>query len=327
MTPRADADSPRIGPDLGVAKVTVGLGALFCLAFLPVNVWRGWEGGVAIDLAGLALMGLAWGVLRWTRSSRGLAPIVAATQALLLWFGERDGYPEVHAWVIAALPALFFFGRERVGLACAGVVLVLAAFALRHGTLPAQGPGYAASVFGAYVLVVALVALYERSRSRCERELTLLTTTDALTGAFNRRHLEDALAREVSRAVRHGSELAVLAVDIDHFKQINDRFGHLAGDRVLVLVAKLLVDLTRRSDHVCRTGGDEFCIVLPETDAAGAAVLAERIFRHARQADGVSVSVGVAAREPSDTPTTLLARADRALYAAKAAGRGRVRVA
>ncbi|MDQ1391789.1 MAG: two-component system, cell cycle response regulator [Acidimicrobiaceae bacterium] len=171
------------------------------------------------------------------------------------------------------------------------------------------------------------------------RELARLTMTDTLTGAFNRRHLDESILAVCRAAHRHGDVVSVLMIDVDHFKEVNDRHGHQAGDQVLTAVTKRLQGCLRTGDTLGRWGGDEFLILLPRTDHRGACALAERL--RAAVADeatlvdvGVSqpssaarltvtISVGVASDQSPD-PAELIARADRALYKAKAGGRGRV---
>jgi diguanylate cyclase (GGDEF)-like protein len=159
-----------------------------------------------------------------------------------------------------------------------------------------------------------------------------LARTDALTGALNRRGLEALLEREAARAERTGEPLTLLVVDLDGFKAVNDRHGHLWGDRVLCRVADLLASESRASDRVARLGGDEFVVVLAATDAEGARIVARRIQRAIaavdllegcptrEQLERVTISIGVAS---GLAPRELVARADSALYAAKRAGRNR----
>jgi diguanylate cyclase (GGDEF)-like protein len=176
--------------------------------------------------------------------------------------------------------------------------------------------------------------LQDELRQR-NQELDLLSRTDVLTGLRNRRHVEEYLARLVSLARRHAEPIAVLVADIDHFKSVNDRHGHDAGDAVLREVAGRMVDSVRLEDMVGRWGGEEFLVVLPNTAAQGAAELAERL----RQVvagepcdlpDGgtlpVTISLGCAASIMDDA-ATLVRSADAALYEAKGSGRNRVVVA
>ncbi len=171
-------------------------------------------------------------------------------------------------------------------------------------------------------------------RRRLEQELRVLASTDSLTGVANRRHWLDLAEREIGRARRQGEPLAVLVMDLDFFKAINDAYGHAVGDRVLVGFAQACCEQLRGHDSVGRMGGEEFCVLLPATDRDAAAEIAERI-RHAAtritvplSGEGllqVSVSIGVASVEAGDPDIdAALARADAALYRAKQTGRNRV---
>ncbi len=168
---------------------------------------------------------------------------------------------------------------------------------------------------------------------RLTEELRWLSQTDPLTGAANRRAFMEALEEEYHRARRYGHPLSVLMFDLDHFKQINDRYGHAAGDAVLKEFAQVVMPEVRGSDCFARLGGEEFAVLLPESGLDAACKLAERLrqdaaglrFSSPAGAFGVTVSIGVAELEAGDqAPDALLTRADRMLYTAKAAGRDRV---
>jgi two-component system cell cycle response regulator len=171
----------------------------------------------------------------------------------------------------------------------------------------------------------------ERQRAQLEEELRRLARFDELTGLCNRRYFLDRLTQEMLRARRYGSPLSLLMLDLDHFKQINDTYGHIIGDTVLATVASLLHDTVRATDIPGRYGGEEFCIVLTETKIDGARLLAERLRRRIAEAvfpavgDAafrVTCSVGLAQFRNDITDTVaFLDLADRALYQAKAAGR------
>jgi diguanylate cyclase (GGDEF)-like protein len=154
-------------------------------------------------------------------------------------------------------------------------------------------------------------------------------TRDVLTGSLNRRGIQRALAAELNRSLRHGSALSIAVADIDFFKQINDSLGHAAGDRVIGSVARTMRDTLRDYDRIGRFGGDEFLILLPNTDAAQAVQVMDRtreLIAQSMTRSGtgrVTLSIGVSACVPGDTAEALLARADRGLYQAKAAGRNR----
>jgi two-component system, cell cycle response regulator len=168
-------------------------------------------------------------------------------------------------------------------------------------------------------------------------KLEEMSRTDALTGLFNRRHFMDLLASELARSVRYGPALSLLMVDVDHFKKLNDEYGHLEGDRALLTVARVMGGLLRQCDYAARYGGEEFALLLPQTDQAGAGVVAERCRQAIAEADlgladgkrRITVSVGVASypRPGIRKPDDLLRLADEALYDAKAAGRNCVREA
>lgn len=174
-----------------------------------------------------------------------------------------------------------------------------------------------------------------RELTRANEELRRLATTDALTGLYNRGHLLDVLPREISRARRQGLALTCLALDLDHFKKINDRYGHPAGDRVLERFAELVGARLRKEDIAARFGGEEFIVLLPDTSTAGGLRVADDIrgairseeFRFADGIHKVTTSVGIA--ELADTGESddgLIELADRALYRAKARGRDRTEV-
>jgi diguanylate cyclase len=165
------------------------------------------------------------------------------------------------------------------------------------------------------------------------RELEQLSRTDALTGLRNRRAFAEELAREISRARRQRRPLVVLYIDVDQFKQLNDREGHARGDKVLAAVAGALAATLREPDIAARLGGDEFCLLLPDTDLSGAAVLADRLRERIRTSCPVTVSIGAAVLEEGDAadPDALLGRADAEMYRDKGRltrlSRGDVRMA
>jgi diguanylate cyclase (GGDEF)-like protein len=161
-----------------------------------------------------------------------------------------------------------------------------------------------------------------------------MAVTDGLTGLYVHRHFQHRLEEEFTRSRRYDSPLSLLLVDIDHFKKFNDTYGHRTGDEVLRGVARLLQSCARCTDVVCRYGGEEMCLILPETDATGAAQIAERIRvkieKHVFTGGNgeklkVTVSIGVASfHEGLATRGALIERTDEALYRAKRAGRNRV---
>lgn len=183
----------------------------------------------------------------------------------------------------------------------------------------------------AVVGMLTLVEQVHRRQDEIER-LRAEATTDPLTGLWNRRGFEPLLDQALARAARTGESIAVVLVDVDRFKQVNDEFGHGAGDEALVAVAAAMQGGIRPTDVAARTGGDEFAILLSGADAQGATLVCERIRRSLRRASGpsrgVTLSFGVADLASIARPTAgpsvraaWLAAADAALYDAKAAGR------
>ena len=167
------------------------------------------------------------------------------------------------------------------------------------------------------------------------RALSELSSRDALTGLYNRWYVIEKIDREINRSLRHGSPMSLLMIDIDHFKQINDAFGHLVGDEVLRSVGQVLKESCRIYDVPGRYGGEEFCVLLPETRIGNTASVAERIRGRLANSEMhcgdrsfvVTASIGISGlddlrlTERSLSPTTLIDRADRALYLAKSHGR------
>ncbi len=156
-----------------------------------------------------------------------------------------------------------------------------------------------------------------------------LANIDRLTGAWNRRRFEHVAAHEIAKATRHGQPLSLIAFDIDHFKSINDRLGHQAGDEALVQICELARDRLRSTDALIRWGGDEFLIMTPMTCAADAGALAHALCADMASRDfgpvgDMALSIGVAEYRPPESLQAWLARADRGIYVAKARGRGQI---
>ncbi|MGB0696023.1 MAG: sensor domain-containing diguanylate cyclase [Rhodospirillaceae bacterium] len=162
-----------------------------------------------------------------------------------------------------------------------------------------------------------------------QKRVEELSTTDALTGLSNRLKLDHLLEVECQRMDRYGRPVSVIILDLDHFKSVNDTYGHLTGDQVLIEIAEVLQSNSRDTDHVGRWGGEEFVVICPETDGSGAQALAEKIRKRVEKTKFSVVghktaSFGVAARLTKENPERMMGRADVALYAAKENGRNQV---
>lgn len=169
--------------------------------------------------------------------------------------------------------------------------------------------------------------------ARYHEEIYQLATHDALTDLYNRRHFIELADNEIARAMRHGRPLSMCIVDVDLFKPVNDRYGHISGDEVLRQIAALLRKQARNDDIAARIGGEEFALLLPECDTQAAHAFAERlreeiaatVFTPGGEAQHITVSIGIAAlTQGRDTRPALMAAADAALYRAKHQGRNRV---
>lgn len=184
----------------------------------------------------------------------------------------------------------------------------------------------------AFAILAQTIGFVLMATDRLRAELEHLATHDSLTGALNRRALIEACGLELARCRRNYQVMALLVMDLDHFKAINDTYGHQTGDRVLVDFARRVGHVLRQPDRFGRFGGEEFVVLLPETSLAEARVVAERIRAEVasgnKELPACTVSIGVAANGPDDLEVeAIVARADAAMYRAKEGGRNRVETA
>lgn len=185
----------------------------------------------------------------------------------------------------------------------------------------------------------AIINALEKARLKMDvkevqNKMAEMSIRDDLTGVYNRRYFMEALEREVSKAKRYGSELVLCMFDLDHFKEVNDTYGHPAGDMVLREIGKMLKECVRQVDLICRYGGEEFAVILPNTQLEKARIVCERFrgivnqhqFKYNSSQINITVSIGVAAFNHSipESLNDLIAKSDEALYQAKAEGRNRV---
>lgn len=200
------------------------------------------------------------------------------------------------------------------------------------GELASDPTLYAYITLSTFVVMTIVGWTLGRYDERLERDAAI----DALTGLLNRRRLTQIVAQELARARRYNNPLTLALFDVDRFKEVNDRFGHAGGDLALQQIAAGLRKMSRAPDHTARQGGDEFCLLLPETSASEAEVLAGRVAQWLRDAPAycegaspITLSVGIAQLDTrADTGADVLwQRADAALYEAKNAGRDRIMVA
>jgi diguanylate cyclase (GGDEF)-like protein/putative nucleotidyltransferase with HDIG domain len=258
-------------------------------------------------------------------------PAMLAAGAVLVSLGivfSRDAtspYAFFYVWV--AVEAFFFLGG-RAALPLVGFIGVCYATALL--AVPSTGDALVRWLFtvGACLVSSVMAGVLQARAKMLLEEASEAARTDALTGLLNRRGFGDTITLELARTTRSGSSLSVIIADLDHFKALNDRFGHQAGDVALQRLATLCREGKRVVDSAARIGGEEFALVLPYTDANGAYLVAERLRRliHDRASDETTLtaSFGIAAYpEHGNDEDSLLRAADQALYVAKQLGRDR----
>jgi diguanylate cyclase (GGDEF)-like protein len=280
--------------------------------------------------------------LHWVASAAALA-VFALILAQARWHETAGDILYGAANFLIAVSVLRDAPREgrRARLLLAGCYAFAAATLIAKGWMARDGLGLPPTVnsyhgflyLGTYALIVAgSFAFLLMHKERADEESSRLATTDPLTGVFNRRTFIELAEQELARSRRAGTPLSIMMLDLDHFKRVNDTFGHLTGDEVLVAFTRLIRDCVRRGDLVVRYGGEEFCVLLPATNLPAATALAERIRARCAaepltdKAFRVTVSIGLTAYSGGKEATLadLLARADEALYRAKGEGRNQV---
>ncbi|HEY8380336.1 MAG TPA: GGDEF domain-containing protein [Nannocystis sp.] len=348
-----------VARNVAALRVELVLGVILVPTFWLLD-WFVVPGGVWITLwiralctlSGVALLAASRWRPRWF--ARWVGPLSVSFSLLVAWSIAvmcfmHEGYESPYYAGINLLVmcvGLLFSWRTTTGvLFSLGVYLfymgplLLGIMQIRDFTAALSNQFFLIST-----LIVTLVSQYlrrqlERSEFDAQAaqrqllaEVQQMATTDWLTGLCNRRHFFRLGEDEIARAFRYDHPISVLMLDIDHFKPINDSHGHSVGDQVLAAVAKRLAGGLRRSDVAGRYGGEEFAMVLPETDLAAARVVAERLrdsvaVRPIETAEGplqVTISVGVVGVRAGENLLDALTRADAGLYAAKRAGRNRV---
>jgi diguanylate cyclase (GGDEF)-like protein len=307
-------------------------------------------------IIGLGLLCLTWRP-RWTRVAQALM-LACGLSSLFAIVGHLYGVPILYgsiqytsmafhtgvSFLLLSFGALFI--HPNVGMAAAfwsstsgGVVArrliplaIVVPIALGAGFVRPQlnfGEmrfGLALSVMTSVITIVTMIMSLSRSLSLAERT----STTDDLTRIHNRRYFDRRLDVELHRTMRSGAPLSLILLDIDHFKNVNDRYGHVAGDAVLQWVAGIVAPMLRSPSAFCRYGGEEFAIIVTDATLSQAAAVAERVRTAIARTPwepenlSVTISAGVAEGSAHDTPRSLVRRADEALYLAKRNGRDRV---
>ncbi len=312
----------------------LGGGALVLVVLVLPHDQRISEPGL-LAVSGACFVTAVFVLLRFDRLPLGAFEVLAGVASALVTaarlFAEEGGesgtgVQALYLWVV--LYASFFFVRRRALLQVGWIALLYAAVLASEPASSATVTLWTVTIGGLLVAALVIGVLRDRVLDLVER-LAAAARTDPLTGLLNRRGFDELLAREIQRSRRTKRPLSLLIGDLDGFKQVNDRHGHPAGDRVLRRAALLLPDGNRATDTAARVGGEEFAVVVPETDEKGAFVLAERL-RHTVAAafatadPPLTISFGIVSfPSHGNDQEQLLHRADEALYAAKRLGRNR----
>jgi diguanylate cyclase (GGDEF)-like protein len=317
----------------------------FAIPYLHGFEGAGWILAVSLEVAAYCIF---FGFARWQRV---LVPVSALALAVIIAAGMNGASVSVLTALVAMVVALSAAAMAwillRPGIRTSLLQRILggndalfalsvawwAATALASGTpLDRHGAQDATYLAGYLLMIVNGFGFLLLCKQKDDTAMARLATTDSLTGLLNRHAFLERAEGARLAALRLRQPLALLMMDIDHFKQINDRFGHATGDEALRVFAQTARGVLRAHETVGRLGGEEFAMVLPGTDLAGAARAGERLRLAVREAVVVTsgtaytmtVSIGVVVLDPNETLGAGLARADHALYAAKSGGRDRV---
>jgi diguanylate cyclase (GGDEF)-like protein len=286
------------------------------------------------------------GIYAWFRKTGNVAlaswMITTAFTALVMYFIFMvNGTANSFMWAILIPPISYFLLGKNWGTVFSAIIFGFCCYIAYqlYDSQPAveYSLGSFLNIVEVSVALLLMFRFYEGTRSDAYRELSyqnqkiqLLAETDKLTGLFNREKFDQYLINLMSSNDRSKTSLSLLLLDVDHFKKINDSKGHLEGDKILKGLAEVLRNRMRPNDLLARWGGEEFVVVLPDTQVDNAKDFAERLRAHVEQNTivgvNVSVSIGVTQLTAHDNIDALLFRADQALYKAKNKGRNRVEV-
>ncbi|TDT43339.1 diguanylate cyclase (GGDEF)-like protein [Halospina denitrificans] len=323
----------------GVQRITLLralliLTMVFAAGFGVLNLYRGLLILGAVELGVAFLSGILMLILQGSRYPQywGLFYLILFFAMLITALVTAGNSRTVFVWIlIIPIIAHFLHGRQLgLLLSLAFLASAWAVYYLNFLDLTLLGFTDMANVVASSVVLTGLIHVYEYSREKAEDRLGKLAATDSLTGLPNRKRLREVLDRTLSEAERTGAGFCLLGMDLDHFKNVNDQYGHDAGDQALRQVSDLLRTRLRRTDTAARWGGEEFFVLLPGTSSKGALQIAEAVradlaetpIRVGGERLKVTVSIGIS-EYPADGREVreLLVCADRRLYEAKSRGR------
>lgn len=320
-----------------LAALTHGcFSVLFWVSGVPLLAW--------VNVASMLLYGLCLRLLARRRMLAALllmgGEVVGHAALAVILVGWNSGF---HYYFILVVPVALVSTETREWIKWVFSLTVMAGYVALDVLCRQAVPPYALSpgvlnglhyfnIISALAILAFLTTTYFRLVAHAETQLRELATTDPLTRLLNRRALRERVVLEDKRQQRDPRPLSFVLADLDHFKAINDQHGHEAGDQVLVRVAGALAQGVRDVDHLARWGGEEFLIVLPDTDEAAAAQVAGRLRQavarlpRSGEAGGrpLTLTLGVAERAPGESTDQVISRADQALYKGKRGGRDQV---
>lgn len=291
-----------------------------------------------VTFTGLSL----WLMHRFNNIKIGQNGITVAVIFMTIYLIYTGGYNGTGAlWGFPAILVIVILQGFKKSIFVIAMLLVTVAliFSIHPAKAVVYESAYQIRYLGSMTLISIMVLIYEYQRVRAERQVIEMneklhetSLKDALTGLLNRRAAEAELQKQFAKFQRHQTPLSVVMLDIDHFKNINDTLGHSAGDKVLIEVAKTLSEFSRVEDSVARWGGEEFLIILPNSNLYEATQTAEKMLKHLRNMtfsdlnleNPVTASFGVQSLMPTQDLENLLKAVDKKLYRAKELGRNRV---
>jgi diguanylate cyclase (GGDEF)-like protein len=312
-------------------RIFYRLGIVAVILLLPFVVNAFVKGRFGIALTSLALVAVfAIDVIAIRRGRKPPVPPAILVIPVALAVGitiARQGVIGA-LWAYPAVMLFQFVASRWVANVINGLLVIMVTMLAYHYL----GPSITVRLFVTLILTMIFTNIFLGIVLRLQERLRRLGITDALTGAYNRRHMDREVGEAVARHKRYGTDASLLLVDIDHFKSINDEAGHGAGDRALAEIAALMKRSLRKLDLVFRIGGEEFLVLLPDVKQAGAAEVAEKLRREVVSAEllpgrRISISIGVGEIAAGEERDHWVRRIDRALYAAKSGGRDCVVVA
>ena len=310
---------------------TVPFSVLFCLLNIAID-------SLVLAMLNALLLVICLGLLVVIRRRRAPAWLVllylTAVFSNFLWLSTLPNiYPTSHTWLPVVPVMCYLLLEPRLGLrmACLTLIAAIPAYLIGAQREPIllemkSSLNVLAPVLGLFVAC----HFYTRCHTRVRDDMLQRILTDPLTGLWNRDKLTGEFERERQRVLRMGKSCSLILIDLDHFKKLNDSYGHDAGDAALICFSTLLEERVRRTDLACRVGGEEFIVLLPETDATGALAIAEDLrlkleknsFRYGDVDVKLTLSAGIAEMgRDGDTWTQLYRAADARLYLCKERGR------